>query len=113
MVATIKPVHALAAGVLGDIATPYLIVKGAASPHSYALKPSDAAALQAANVVIRIGGSMERFLDLAIKNISPDATVISLIDVDGMTRLPFRQGEAWGTGAAHSHDHDHHPKPAR
>ena len=104
---TIKPIHALTAGVLGKIATPYLIVKGAATPHSYALKPSDATALQKADVVIRIGGTMERFLDSAIKTISPDATVISLIDIDGITRLPFRQGVAWGTGDDHDHDHGH------
>ena len=34
VVATIKPVHSLVAAVMGDLGTPDLIVKGAASPHT-------------------------------------------------------------------------------
>jgi hypothetical protein len=42
---TIKPIHALVAQVMEGVGTPALLVQGAASPHTYALKPSDAKAL--------------------------------------------------------------------
>lgn len=42
VVATIPPIHSLVAMVLEGIAEPDLIVKGFASPHDYAMAPSDA-----------------------------------------------------------------------
>src|SRR3546814_3776553 len=43
VIASIKPIHSLAAAVMAGVAVPELLVPGAASPHSYALRPSDAA----------------------------------------------------------------------
>ena len=45
VVASIKPVHSLVAAVMEGVGTPDLIVGGSASPHAYALKPSQAQAL--------------------------------------------------------------------
>ena len=113
VVVTMKPIHALVAGVMAGIGEPYLIVKGAASPHTYALKPSDAAALQSADMVFRVGPSFERFLTAALESGSRRAEVISLGDALGARELPYRTGAAWGTHTAdgghghggHGHDH--------
>src|SRR3546814_15235155 len=51
VVASIKPVHSLVAGVMAGAGSPHLIVQGGASPHAISLKPSDATALPAAAVV--------------------------------------------------------------
>src|SRR3546814_19509912 len=48
VVASIKPVHSLVAGVMAGAGSPHLIVQGGASPHAISLKPSDATALQEA-----------------------------------------------------------------
>ncbi|MGA8771495.1 MAG: zinc ABC transporter substrate-binding protein, partial [Rhodomicrobium sp.] len=48
VVVTIKPIHSLAAAILEGVAEPKLLLEGAASPHAYALKPSDAEALSRA-----------------------------------------------------------------
>ncbi len=42
VVASIKPVHALVAGVMEGVGSPGLLIQGNASPHAYTLRPSDA-----------------------------------------------------------------------
>ena len=50
VVASIKPVHALVAGVMLGVGEPRLLVAGGASPHEYSLKPSDGRAPNPATV---------------------------------------------------------------
>lgn len=107
VVASIKPVHALVAAVMGDLGMPALIVKGAASPHTYSLRPSDAAALQAADLVFWTGHGLELFLEDAITTLAPRAAIVELAASPGITLLPPREG---GTFEPHAHDegdHDH------
>ncbi|GIR55985.1 MAG: hypothetical protein CM15mP62_34560 [Rhodospirillaceae bacterium] len=40
VVVTIKPLHSLVSGVIGDTGKAELLVKGYASPHGFQLKPS-------------------------------------------------------------------------
>jgi zinc transport system substrate-binding protein len=100
VVATIKPLHALVAAVMGDLGTPALIVKGAASPHSYSLKPSDAQALQSANLVFWTGHGLELFLEDSIDTLAPKATIVELSKAPGIELLPPRE-----TGTFEHHDH--------
>ncbi|MDF1608511.1 zinc ABC transporter substrate-binding protein ZnuA [Hoeflea sp. YIM 152468] len=101
VVASIKPVHSLVAAVMEGVGTPDLIVGGAASPHSYALKPSQAGALETADLVFWIGHELETFLEKPIETIGAKARVVELIDAAGLVKLPFRTGGAF---EAHSHD---------
>lgn len=106
VVATIKPVHALAAAVMGEVAAPGLLVRGGGSPHAYALKPSDARALQEARVVIRVGENLEAFLSRAIASLAANATVVSFAGTPGLTLYTARAGGLWET---HDHaEHAHH-----
>lgn len=101
VVATVKPLHSLVAAVMGDLGTPSLIVKGAASPHSYSLKPSDAQALQSANLVFWTGHGLELFLEDSIGTLAPTATIVELSRAPGIELLPPRE-----TGTFEHHDHD-------
>lgn len=106
VVATVKPLHSLVAAVMGDLGAPALIVKGAASPHSYSLKPSDAQALQSANLVFWTGHGLELFLEDSIGTLAPSATVVELSQAPGIELLPPRES---GTFEAHAHEaHDDH-----
>lgn len=105
VVASIKPIHALVSGVMSGVGTPYLIVKGAASPHGYALKPSDARALENANVVFWVGEDLERFLEHSIQSLAKKATAVELIDTPGLSKLEIREGGLFG---GHEHGHDTH-----
>jgi zinc transport system substrate-binding protein len=107
--ATIKPIHSLVAGVMAGVGRPHLIVSGAASPHTYALKPSNAAALQTADLIFQVGNSFEHFLKASLRNSKPSATVISLSEIADLRRLPYRKGEAWSATTHHLHDHSSQP----
>lgn len=112
VVASIKPVHSLVAAVMAGVGEPTLIVKGSASPHTYALRPSDAGALEAADIVFWTGHGMELFLGDALDTLASQARVVELADSPGITLLPVREGGAFEAhqhgGEAHDHeDHDH------
>jgi len=110
VVASTKPVHSLVAAVMGEVATPGLIVRGAASPHNYSLRPSDAAALESADIVFWTGHGMELFLADALDTLSTNAQVVELAEAPGIHLLPVREGGAF-EAHAHDHasdDHEHH-----
>lgn len=105
VVASTKPVHALVSAVMAGVGEPGLIVKGAASPHTYSLRPSDAAALENADVVFWTGHGMELFLADALETLSTKAQTVELSESEGIELLPMREG---GTFEPHSHgDEDH------
>jgi zinc transport system substrate-binding protein len=85
--ASFKPIHSLVASVMQGAGDPYLIVKGAASPHDYAMTPSDAAALQEAEVVFWIGPDLEAFLQKPVEALGAKARIIALEDTDGLTKF--------------------------
>ncbi|MBU1336877.1 MAG: zinc ABC transporter substrate-binding protein [Alphaproteobacteria bacterium] len=105
VVASIKPVHSLVSAVMAGVGEPTLIVKGSASPHTYALRPSDAGALEAADIVFWTGHGMELFLGDALDTLATGATVVELADAPGITLLPVREGGAF---EAHAHDEAGH-----
>ena len=65
--ADIAPVHSLVAMVMRDAGSPALIVPPGASPHGYALRPSQARALQEAEIVFRIGPGLTPWLEEALE----------------------------------------------
>lgn len=95
VVATIKPIHSLVAAVMGDLGSPALIVKGGASPHTYSLKPSDAQALEVADIVFWTGHGLELFLEGALDTLATGAKVVELADAPGIELLAIREGGAF------------------
>ena len=95
VVASIKPVEAIVAAVMRGVGAPHLIVRGGGSPHSFALRPSDARALNDADVVFRIGPDLDVFLDKPLAALATQARVVTLIDVEGLTLWPMREGGHW------------------
>ncbi len=102
----IAPVHALVARVMEGVGTPDLIVAPGASPHEYSLRPSEASALQDADIVVWMGHDLTPWLEDAIDTLAADASVMSLLEADETTLLDFREGALF---EAHEHDdHDEH-----
>lgn len=107
-VVTLKPIHALVAGVMEGVAEPVLLVRGGASPHGHAMKPSDARALAAAELVIWVGPEMEGFFIKPAQSLKDTTAILTLIERNELTRLAPREGGAW-TARHDSHDsHDDH-----
>lgn len=108
IVTSIKPVHSLVAGVMQGVGEPLLLVSGGASPHDYSLKPSEARAIDQAQVVFWIGPDLESFLIRPLDNVKDKIRVVALLDAPGMTVLPLREGGAW---EPHGHDEHGHETP--
>ena len=72
VVTSIFPLHALAAGVMQGVGAPRLLLDGQASPHDFALKPSQARLLQSADLVVWIGESLEYPLARYAANLPPE-----------------------------------------
>ncbi|MEK9671786.1 MAG: zinc ABC transporter substrate-binding protein [Rhodospirillaceae bacterium] len=113
VVASIPPLHSLAVSLLAGIAEPALILSGGASPHGYALKPSEARTLARADVVLWIGPELEGFLVRPLANLPEGATVLRLGAAPGLTRRPVRARRADGGGLDHDHGHDQGHKHGR
>ena len=105
VVASVKPVHSLVAAVMEGIGAPVLIVKGAASPHTYALKPSQAEQIEKADLVFWMGHSLETFLEKPLESLASKAVVVELMDSHGLKKLEMREG---GGFDEHDHDEDGH-----
>jgi zinc transport system substrate-binding protein len=67
VIATIKPLHALVAQVMSGIGSPELLVKGASSPHTFTLRPSEVRALNAADLFFRMSETVEPFTVQLVK----------------------------------------------
>jgi zinc transport system substrate-binding protein len=120
---TIKPVHALVAQVMDGVGVPTLLVQGAASPHTYALKPSDARALNHADVFFRVSETIEPFTRKIVAALPDTVRTVTLAETPGLALLDVRTGETFeahdhasedghadenGHGeAGHDHDHSH------
>ena len=110
--ADIAPVHSLVARVMQGVGEPSLIVAPGASPHEYSLRPSEASALQEADLVFWVSPDLTPWLEGATETLASDATVTELLEADGTTELPFREGALFEAHAHDDHaegeDHDDH-----
>lgn len=104
VVVTIKPLHALVAQVMTGAGSPELLVGGTSSPHTYALKPSDAAKLSRADIFFRMSESMEPFTAKVARSLPRTVQVVTLQETKGLKLLPRRTGL---TFEDHDHGHDH------
>src|SRR5262249_5636558 len=104
--ASIAPVQSLVSGVMGNAGTPILLIPGGQSPHTYALRPSAARAIEHARVVFRIGPNYEASLNAALAAIP--TRVVNLIDVPGVVLYPARDLDETGglqIGEGRAKDH--------
>ncbi|MFL5016798.1 MAG: zinc ABC transporter substrate-binding protein ZnuA [Rhizobium sp.] len=109
VVTSIKPIHSLVSAIMQGVGEPELIVDGAASPHTYNLKPSNARALQDAKVIFWVGPGLEAFLEKPLQALGQDASIAELDNAPGLVKLPFREGGAF---EAHDDGDEHHEADA-
>lgn len=107
----IPPVYSLVDRVMGDLGTPALLIQQGASPHRYAMRPSEAEALENADAVFWIGEDLTPWLAHSMDTLGDDALSVELMDLPETQTLEYRQGatfEAHHHGhGGHDHDHDH------
>ncbi|MEL6735983.1 MAG: zinc ABC transporter substrate-binding protein [Pseudomonadota bacterium] len=119
VVASIQPVHSLAASVMEGVGEPGLIVPGNVSPHSHSLRPSQASQLSGADLIFWVSPQIETFLIKSLETVSGKAVPLS--EVSGITNQPLRdltklsakkeKGDDHDHESSHGHDdHDDHDK---
>ena len=102
--ADITPVHGLVARVMQGLGKPSLVVQPGASPHGYSMRPSEARALDQADVVFWMGEALTPWLEGPLEELAGDAHRIELLEAEGTQILAFREGARF---EAHD-DHDGH-----
>ncbi len=102
---TMKPIHALALQVMEGVAKPTLVVDGTASPHTYALKPSDAKMLNEADVLFRVSETLEPFTAKLVRSLPKSVQVVTLEQAVGVKTLARRTNAAF---EKHEHSEKQH-----
>lgn len=101
----ILPVHSLVARVMDGVGEPTLVVPPGASPHGYAVRPSEAAAVEDADIIFFVDEELSPMFARSVESLAGDVRKVSLIDVPNIVRLNYREG---ATFEAHDHgDHGH------
>lgn len=99
VVTDLPAVQSLALQVMGDLGPVEVLLEQGANAHSYQMKPSQARALEQADLVLWVGAEMTPWLDRAITSVAPDAHVLSLLHAEGTHRQDF--------AAPHDHEDEH------
>lgn len=108
----IAPVQSIVAAVMQGVGMPDLIMPPGASEHSHSLRPSEARALESADLVVWVGPRLTPWLADPIAALAGGATLMTLTETSGIRLLEVRVGgpfEAHGDheDGAEDHDHDH------
>jgi zinc transport system substrate-binding protein len=107
VVVSIKPIHSLVAAVMEGVGEPQLLIKGAGSPHGYALRPSEAQMLAKAELVVWVGEGLETFLPRPLATLGKSARQLVLAERLQGRMLPVRAGGTWEGHVHAHHDNDH------
>ena len=99
----IAPVHSLVSRVMRNVGEPNLIIPTSASPHRYNLRPSEAKALQDANLVFWMGEGLAPWMGNALGSLATNAKIIELLDQKETELMEFREGALF-----EEHDHGDH-----
>lgn len=103
----IGPIYSLAARVMAGIGVPDLIIRHGASPHAYSLRPSEAAALEKADLVFWVSEGLTPWLKRRLEILASKAQVVELMKADGTVELPYREGTTFANHDDHSGIDDH------
>lgn len=105
---SIKPLQLIAAAVQDGVSSPEVLLPPGASPHAYALRPSDVRKVQQVDLLYWIGPDMESFLPRVLAG-----RTLPTVAVQSLPGLKLRRFAEDGTSHGHDdadeHDHDHMP----
>lgn len=104
---SIKPLQLIAAAVQDGVAVPEVLLPPGASPHHYALRPSDVRKVQSVELVYWIGPDLEGFLPRVLKGRTLPS--IAVQDLPGLKLRHFAEDNHSDAEEADEHDHDHRP----
>lgn len=104
---SIKPLQLIAAAVQDGIAIPEVLLPPGASPHNYALRPSDVRKVQSVDLLYWIGPDLEGFLPRVLNGRTLPSVAVQ--NLPGMKLRHFAEDNHSHAEEADEHDHDHRP----
>ncbi|WP_236166839.1 zinc ABC transporter substrate-binding protein [Pseudomonas fulva] len=104
---SIKPLQQIAAAVQEGVGSPEVLLPPGASPHHYALRPSDVRRVAEADLLYWIGPDMEGFLPKVLT--SRSKTTVAVQSLPGMKLRHFGEDSHSHDEDHDDHDHDHRP----
>jgi zinc transport system substrate-binding protein len=106
LLTSIKPLQLIAAAVQEGVGTPAVLLPPGASPHSFALRPSDVRRVHSVTLLYWIGPDMESFLPRVLQGRSLPSVVVQ--DLPGLQLRHFAKVESGEDEPADEHGHDEH-----
>jgi zinc transport system substrate-binding protein len=110
VVTSIRPLGFIASAIADGVTTTEVLLPDGASPHDFALRPSDIQRLRDADLVVWIGPDMEAFMTKSLTQISGnkqlaigELAAMQPLLITGIDDDDDDQGSA-----AHASEHDHH-----
>lgn len=104
VIASVVPVHGIAAAVMGDTGTPELLLSGQLSEHRSTFTAAQVASLGKADLVFIVGRGLEAKLAQISGSEAVNGKVfVELSEAPGIKTLPIREGGGW---EAHDDDHE-------
>ena len=107
VVVDIPPVHGIVDGVLGSNASITTLIGSGIDPHNYTMKPSHAAALSSADLIVFIGEALTPSLAEKLPSLATNAKIIELAEVPNVHLIAYEDSHEEHEHDAH-HDDEHH-----
>ncbi|EJN19314.1 zinc ABC transporter substrate-binding protein [Pseudomonas sp. WJP1] len=104
---SIKPLQLIAAAVQDGVAIPEVLLPPGASPHNYALRPSDVRKVQSVDLLYWIGPDMEGFMPRVLNGRTLPSVAVQ--ELPGLKLRHFAEDNHSHAEEADEHDHDHRP----
>ncbi|CNJ04530.1 zinc ABC transporter substrate-binding protein ZnuA [Yersinia mollaretii] len=107
VVTSVRPLGFIASAIADGVLPTEVLLPDGASPHDYALRPSDVQRLRSAELVIWVGPEMEAFLAKPLSQLA-DKKQIALAQLPSVTPLLIKgeeHDEHEGEDVGHDHDH--------
>ncbi|KHT63039.1 zinc ABC transporter substrate-binding protein [Photobacterium gaetbulicola] len=106
VVSTVKPITMIVQELTQGVTSTETLLPAGASPHDYALRPSDARKLNEADLVIWVGPELEQFLTRMLEG---KENVLTLTAQDSISFRHYGDGHEGHAHEQHGHDdHDGH-----
>ncbi|MFI8416890.1 zinc ABC transporter substrate-binding protein ZnuA [Serratia sp. NPDC078593] len=117
VVTTLRPIGFIASEIADGVTDTEILLPDGASPHDFALRPSDIQRLRSADLVIWVGPEMEAFLTKALQPIANNKQ-LAIAELSTVKPLLMKgdddddhhhdHADHAHSHAGHEHHHDHH-----
>ncbi|MFP3029124.1 MAG: zinc ABC transporter substrate-binding protein ZnuA [Arsenophonus sp.] len=107
VVTSIRPLGFIAAAITNDVTDLHILLPHGASPHDYALKPSDLKKIKTTDLFIWVGSELETFLEKPLAQLCADKRITLSNDPSIKTQLLKSTDDSTSINNKNSHGHDH------